>query len=167
VIASAAPPLLAEAAGLAGVGDPDLDRLARLGAWLQAVAPRLGDLTDAAATARRRRRLMLADPPGGPLLALLWLGPGVTTGIHGHGSWGVVLVLEGRDRYQCWQPAGGGAARLADVRELRGGDVAWFAGPPGDVHCQQALGEGVLELLLFGRDPRAMPRTTYRPEVMP
>lgn len=150
--------LLAEAAERIGPDEPDPDRLADLAGWLRAAAPRLGE--PAAAT---RPRTVLATSAGGPLLALARFPAHRPTDVHGHHSWGVGLVLSGRERYERWEPDADGSARLAEVRELGPGDTLAFAGPPDDVHRQEALDADAVELLLLGRDPRLLPRAGYAP----
>ena len=104
--------------------------------------------------------------PGGPVLGLRWFPQGVPTPAHGHAGWGVVYVAEGADRYELWEPAGHGQAHLAEVRELRAGDAAWFECPPQDLHRQTGTGDqGAWELVIIGTDPHEASRVTYQPTI--
>jgi predicted metal-dependent enzyme (double-stranded beta helix superfamily) len=84
--------------------------------------------------------------------------PGHGTPVHDHQTWGVLYVLEGRDRYVHWSvsPQVDDHAR-AEVREatgtilVPGACVYWFP-PPHDLHSQQALEGTVWELLVAGRN---------------
>lgn len=95
-------------------------------------------------------------------------GPEAMTPIHNHGSWGVIGVYKGRDRYQIWQRLddgeGDGAAevRLVEERVLGPGDVAILPPPPQDIHAQQGLdGEAAYEYVLFGRNAMTLPRLYF------
>jgi 3-mercaptopropionate dioxygenase len=97
-------------------------------------------------------------------------GPEAMTPIHNHGSWGVVGVYRGRDRYQVWRrlDAGNqpGAARveLVEERTMGPGDVAVLPPPPQDVHAQQgADGEAAYEFVLFGKNAMVLPRLYFDP----
>jgi predicted metal-dependent enzyme (double-stranded beta helix superfamily) len=99
-------------------------------------------------------------------------GPEALTPIHNHGSWGVVGVYKGRDRYQLWRRLDDGhgpgeaAVELVEERVLAAGDVVILPPPPQDIHAQQGLdGEAALEYVLFGRGDIAMtqPRLYFDP----
>jgi len=98
-------------------------------------------------------------------------GPEAMTPIHNHGSWGVVGVYRGQDRYQVWRRLDGdlrpGQARveLIEERVLGPGDVAVLPPPPQDVHAQQGhAGEAAYEFVLFGKNAMALPRLYFDPE---
>ncbi len=91
------------------------------------------------------------------------------TPIHNHGSWGVALVLEGRDHHVHWRRldrgAAAGRARLevdSDTVVPAGEFVTW-PGPPGDIHSQQGVERPVYELVLFGRNVMVHPRLYFDP----
>jgi predicted metal-dependent enzyme (double-stranded beta helix superfamily) len=92
------------------------------------------------------------------------------TPVHNHNSWGVVCVVQGRDRYLRWERLDNGAVperaelRLADERELAAGDVVFFHGPPHDIHSQQGIDDAAWELVFFGKNPNSQPRAYFDPE---
>ncbi|HET9014048.1 MAG TPA: hypothetical protein VFN57_00515 [Thermomicrobiaceae bacterium] len=116
---------------------------------------------------------------GGPLhldetgltLVRARFGPEAMTPVHNHGSWGVVGVYAGRDRYQVWRRVddgtGAGAARveLVEERILEPGDAIALPPPPQDIHAQQGLdGEAAYEFVLFGSyDAMTKPRLYFDP----
>lgn len=94
-------------------------------------------------------------------------GPERLTPIHNHGTWGVVGLYRGRDRYQRWRRlddgTGDGAARLAlvDERVLEPGDVAIIPPPPQDIHAQGGEGGWCYEFVLFGANAMHIPRLYF------
>jgi predicted metal-dependent enzyme (double-stranded beta helix superfamily) len=96
--------------------------------------------------------------------------PDALTPIHNHGSWGIVGVYRGRDRYQVWRRLDNGdepgAARVEMVEErvLEPGDVAILPPPPQDIHAQQGLdGAPAYEFVLFGANTMLLPRLYFDP----
>jgi predicted metal-dependent enzyme (double-stranded beta helix superfamily) len=96
--------------------------------------------------------------------------PDTLTPIHNHGSWGIIGVYRGRDRYQIWRRlddgTGPGPARveLVEERVLEAGDVAVLPAPPQDIHAQQGLdGVPVYEFVLFGANTMILPRLYFDP----
>jgi predicted metal-dependent enzyme (double-stranded beta helix superfamily) len=79
------------------------------------------------------------------------------TPVHDHGSWGVVCVVRGRDRYRHYRDDGGNIALLYE-KVLEPGTFTTWPDPPGDIHSQQGIGEPAWELALFGRDVTRIPR---------
>jgi predicted metal-dependent enzyme (double-stranded beta helix superfamily) len=110
---------------------------------------------------------ILARDPHGPVLMLARFDQASPTPVHNHNSWGVLCVARGRDRYIRWELVDDGAdpararVRQAQTRELSEGDIAWFGGPPHDIHSQQGVGGPAWELVFFGRDPNTQPRTYF------
>jgi predicted metal-dependent enzyme (double-stranded beta helix superfamily) len=149
-------------AGFAAVGgllrrlakEPDLishDRLAQLHGS--------GATATILARGRRGEALMLARFPAE-----------APTPIHNHNSWGVLCVISGRDRHIGWgrlddesTPGQAQVTRLQE-RELGPGDVLWFGPPPQDIHSQQGIDGDAWELVFFGRDPDAQPRSYFDAE---
>lgn len=92
------------------------------------------------------------------------------TPVHNHNSWGIVCVIQGRDRYETWRRLDDGSdpghARLELVGEriLETGDTLWFGPPPHDIHAQQGVGEAAWELVFFGFNPTLAPRAYFDPE---
>ncbi|MDP8962329.1 MAG: hypothetical protein M3N32_12035 [Actinomycetota bacterium] len=139
--------LLDKALTLLGDGQPDAERLRGLAEWFSTGAREVDGIDEAAREARRSpQSVLLAGGAGSPALGLRWFPPGVPTAVHGHGSWGVATVIEGRDRYERWEHH-----RVAEVTELGRGDAVWWREPPHDVHRQEGLGCGATELVLAGR----------------
>ena len=98
-------------------------------------------------------------------------GPETMTPIHNHGSWGIVGVYRGEDRYQIWRRLDDGAtpgrAKIEFVEEmiLGPGDVVIMPNPPQDVHAQQGYGgQAAFELVLFGKNTMALPRLYFDAE---
>jgi predicted metal-dependent enzyme (double-stranded beta helix superfamily) len=98
-------------------------------------------------------------------------GPEQPTPIHSHGTWGVVGVYKGRDRYEVWRRlddgTGEGYAEVEMVEEriLEPGDVAIIPSPPQDIHAQQGYdGEETYEFVLFGANAMILPRLYFDPE---
>jgi hypothetical protein len=112
---------------------------------------------------------ILAEGPDGSVLMLARFPADAPTPVHNHNSWGVVCVLEGRDRYLAWRRVDDGAdpgrAEIEPVgeRELGPLDVVWFPPPPQDIHSQQGIGGDVWELVYFGADPNRAPRAYFDP----
>ncbi|MGE3287518.1 MAG: nuclear transport factor 2 family protein [Pseudonocardia sp.] len=148
--------LLARALDRFGTAPDDVGAVAR---WLRAAAADV-DLPDTAPG----DRVVLAGNADGPGLYLAHFVGELATDVHGHGTWGGGLLLDGTDRYERWRPVGPGTARLAEVRALGPGDVLAFGPPPHDVHRQRADSGGARELLLLGSDPRSRDRVTFEPD---
>jgi predicted metal-dependent enzyme (double-stranded beta helix superfamily) len=96
--------------------------------------------------------------------------PDALTPVHNHGSWGIIGVYRGRDRYQIWRRLddrqGPGPARveLIEERVLEPGDVAILPPPPQDIHAQQGLdGTPAYEFVLFGKNTMILPRLYFDP----
>jgi hypothetical protein len=129
---------------------------------LRATASSL-DLRDAAArSAADGRGVVLARHPSGAALAAKWFPPGVPTPIHENNGWGLALVVSGSDRYERWALRDDGTVALVEERRLSAGDCAWWGRPPHDIHRQEGLGAGALELIVVGAEPTA-PLAEYRP----
>ena len=112
---------------------------------------------------------ILAEGRDGSVLMLARFPPDAPTPVHNHNSWGVVCVIEGRDRYVAWRRLDDGSdprhaeIEVVEERELDPGDVVWFDPPPQDVHSQQGIGGDVWELVCFGRNPNREPRAYFDP----
>ena len=121
------------------------------------------DLSEARqVTTETGRSVVLAHRPQGPALVLRWFAPGQPTTIHDHGTWGALVVLEGEERYDRYERSGADAAELQATHYLRAGDTLWWPAPPGDVHLQEGVSLGALDLILLGGDPDSAPTTQYR-----
>ncbi len=105
----------------------------------------------------------------GLTLALSRFPPEAATPVHNHGTWGVALVIEGRDHHIHWRRMDDGLtpgrARLEiDADEIvPGGEFVSWLGPPGDIHSQQGVSGPVYELVLFGRNVMVHPRLYFDP----
>jgi hypothetical protein len=99
------------------------------------------------------RGVVIVGDGDGAVLAARWFPPNVPTPIHDHGTWGVAVVATGYQLYERWEPTAAGHARLTEEVELAEGDIATWAAPPHDVHRQQGIHGGSLELLVLGSPP--------------
>lgn len=97
-------------------------------------------------------------------------GSEAMTPIHNHGSWGVIGVYRGRDRYQVWRrlddggKPGRGRVELVEERILEPGEVMIMPPPPQDVHAQQGIGGPAYEFVLFGKNAGRLPRLYFDDE---
>jgi 3-mercaptopropionate dioxygenase len=107
---------------------------------------------------------ILQSDPDGLTLMLSRFAPDAPTPVHDHKSWGVACVVRGRDRYTHWELTPEGSARVLYERELRPGSFVTWLDPPHDIHSQQGIDEDAMEVVLFGRDVTATPRTYYDAE---
>jgi predicted metal-dependent enzyme (double-stranded beta helix superfamily) len=96
--------------------------------------------------------------------------PDALTPIHNHGSWGIIGVYRGRDRYQIWRRLDDGHSpgfarvELIEERVLEPGDVVILPPPPQDIHAQQGLdGAPAYEFVLFGANTMILPRLYFDP----
>ena len=158
VAVTGAQELLAEVIGAAGSGA----QLPEAAAVLRDGAARL-DLDEAAVrSAADGRGVVLARHPCGAALAVKWFAPGAATSIHENNGWGIALLMSGSDRYESWALLDDGTVALVDTRDLSAGDVVWWGPPPADIHRQEGMGDGALELIVIGAEP-TRPLTEYRP----
>jgi predicted metal-dependent enzyme (double-stranded beta helix superfamily) len=118
-----------------------------------------------------RQSTPLYQDDDGLTLVRARFGPEAMTPIHSHGSWGVIGVYRGRDRYQTWRRldsgtgAGEAQVELVDERVLEPGDVVILPAPPQDIHAQQGVdGEAAYEFVLFGANTMILPRLYFDPE---
>ena len=113
--------------------------------------------------------VLQSEGPEGLTLAFSRFPPEAATPVHDHGSWGVALVLEGRDHHIHWRRlddgADAGRARLEVDSDsvIPEGEFVYWLGPPGDIHSQQGVGQPVYELVLFGRNVMVHPRLYFDP----
>lgn len=115
-----------------------------------------------------RQSKPLYNDESGLTLVRARFGPEALTPIHSHGSWGVVGVYRGRDRYQSWRRldtgTGAGSAQVEMIEEriMEPGDVAILPPPPQDIHAQQGYnGETAYEFVLFGKNTMLLPRLYF------
>ncbi len=119
--------------------------------------------------AARHKRVPLYTDETGLTLVRARFGPEALTPIHDHGTWGIVGVYCGRDRYQRWQRLDAGTdegeARLTmiDERVLEPGDVAIIPPVPQDIHAQGGEGEATDEFVLFGKNAMNIRRLYFDP----
>jgi hypothetical protein len=105
--------------------------------------------------------VILARHPSGAALAAKWFAPGTRTSIHGNNGWGIAFVVSGRDRYEQWARREDGTVTLIETRHLSAGECVWWGEPPHDIHRQEGLDDGALELIVVGAEPTG-PLTEYR-----
>ncbi len=159
-----------------GGADPGSAGRAAIGALLQRLARNEDILARTGqGTARQGTHGMdirggeIHKEPDGTLALMLARFPHESeTPIHNHHSWGVVVVVSGRDRYLAWRRTDDGsreghaALELVYERLLGPGEMVNFADTPGDIHSQQgADGAPVWELVFFGHDPNVKPRLYF------
>lgn len=118
-----------------------------------------------------RQSTPLYQDESGLTLVRARFGPEEMTPIHSHGSWGVIGVYKGRDRYQVWRRLDDGTGHgdaeveIVDERILEPGDVVILPPPPQDIHAQQGHdGEAAYEFVLFGANTMVLPRLYFDPE---
>jgi nitrilase len=164
------------AAAVARTG-PGNEAFAAVGDLLRGLAAK-ADLVAPEATRAGLRTLhgsgaastILGEGADGSVLMLARFPSDAPTPVHNHNSWGVVCVLEGRDRYLSWRRLDDGSdpgharVELAEERELGPLDVVWFDPPPQDIHSQQGIGGDVWELVYFGANPNLAPRAYFEPD---
>lgn len=117
-----------------------------------------------------RQSAPLYSDESGLTLVRARFGPEEMTPIHSHGSWGVIGVYKGRDRYQVWKRNDGGTGdgradvEMTDERILEPGDVVVLPPPPQDIHAQQGHdGDAAYEFVLFGANTMVLPRLYFDP----
>jgi predicted metal-dependent enzyme (double-stranded beta helix superfamily) len=155
-----------------GSSEPGLQRIAtRMEAFVRdpEVLASHEDFTGNIHTGRQSAPLYTDED--GLTLVRARFGPEAMTPIHSHGSWGVIGVYKGRDRYQVWKRndpgSGDGHAEveMMDERVLNPGDVVILPAPPQDIHAQQGHdGEAAYEFVLFGANTMVLPRLYFDPE---
>lgn len=156
-----------------GSSDGGLGRIAERMRLLVRDEAVVGDDPDAGGNIHTGRQSgPLYSDDDGLVLVRARFGPEEMTPIHNHGSWGVIGVYKGRDRYQVWRcldecfRPGAANIELVDERVLEQGDVVVLPHPPNDIHAQQGLdGEPAYELVLFGSSvAMTQPRLYFDPE---
>jgi predicted metal-dependent enzyme (double-stranded beta helix superfamily) len=159
-----------------GPSERGLERIAeRMKAFVREAGPQsneniTGNIHDRGLPGRNQAGPLYQDATGLTLVRARF-GPETMTPIHSHGSWGVVGVYEGRDRYQVWRRvdpgtgAGEADVELVEERILEPGDAIVLPPPPQDIHAQQGMdGEAAYEYVLFGANTMILPRLYFDPE---
>jgi predicted metal-dependent enzyme (double-stranded beta helix superfamily) len=105
------------------------------------------------------------DPAGRfSVSAMVW-GAGQGTPIHDHTVWGMVGVLEGKERCEEFSPLlePGGPLVRGQVHELSPGDIDVVSPTIGDIHrVSNALDDGVsVSIHVYGGDIGAIERSRY------
>ena len=108
---------------------------------------------------------LYVDPAGRfSVSAMVW-GPGQGTPIHDHTVWGMVGVLEGKERCEEFSPLlePGGPLVRGHVHELAPGDIDLVSPTIGDIHrVSNALDDGVsVSIHVYGGDIGAIERSRY------
>jgi predicted metal-dependent enzyme (double-stranded beta helix superfamily) len=149
------------------------ETLASIAEMLRKLSEQPGILSDdrlAALHGSAASASILAEAVEGPVLMLARFPHEAPTPVHNHNSWGVICVIQGRDRHVLWERRDDGSEptraklEVAETRELGAGDVLVFGPPPGDIHSQQGIGGPAWELVFFGRNPDARPRAYFQPD---
>ena len=82
------------------------------------------------------------------------------TPVHDHLTWGVIHVLEGRNRYIAWERLDDASdperarLRVKHDKFLLAGDSIHWHGPPRDIHSHEAIGAEVWLLAMTGENLR-------------
>lgn len=111
--------------------------------------------------------ITLYDEIGYPLTVQnVTANPGIVTPIHNHGTWGVVALLEGRERHTFWRRSGHPEFpdKLEQVgqKDLEVGEIISFM--PNAIHQVETLGpEPALTFQLYG-DTQPQSRYQFDPE---
>lgn len=140
-----------------------LARLAQLPGLIDQAA-----MEDLHGSAQMGVQMLASEGVDGICLYLVRFAPNVETPVHDHLTWGVIHVLEGRDRYVGWVRSDEGAVsdhanlRIAEEQVLLAGQGAYWLAPPHDIHSQEAVGGAVWELVMTGRDVTDASVTDHR-----
>ena len=108
--------------------------------------------------------VLATEGDDGLTLILARFAPNEPTPIHDHGTWAVLYVIEGRDRYIEWERLDDGndsehaELKVKLERALKPGDSVHWYGPPGDIHSQIAQDGPAWELILAGTNMMTKPR---------
>lgn len=79
-----------------------------------------------------------------------------STPVHDHLTWGVIHILEGRNRYIAWERLDDASdpeqarLRVKHDKILLAGDSTHWYGPPRDIHSQEAIGAPAWILAMTG-----------------
>ncbi|MDX1479676.1 MAG: hypothetical protein R3301_18315 [Saprospiraceae bacterium] len=101
---------------------------------------------------------LASDGENGITLFIVRFAAESTTPVHDHLTWGVIHVLEGRDRYIQWERTDDGSSeghaelRVKKEQILMPGESVYWLAPPEDIHSQETMDEEVWELVIAGRD---------------
>jgi predicted metal-dependent enzyme (double-stranded beta helix superfamily) len=130
-----------------------LDRLARVPGLRERAS--MGELHRSSSM---QAGILASEGEEGITLIVVRFAAGSTTPVHDHLTWGVVHVLEGRDKYVEWRRVDDGTdsarADLHSEREivLGPGQSTYWLGPPADIHSQEALDGDVWEIVMAGKN---------------
>ena len=75
-----------------------------------------------------------------------------TTRVHDHLSWGVIHVLEGRDKYVQWTESNENGAQIKSEIILKSGQSTYWLPPPNDIHSQESMNAEVWEIIVAGKN---------------
>ena len=126
-------------------------------------AVELRQLHDTGSTAT----ILHEGPDGRGALMLLRLPAEAPTPVHNHNTWGIAVVIAGRNRYWRWERHDDGAdptrgdLRLAEVFDHGPGEAVAWDEPPHDWHAQQGIDQAAYEFVFFGVNPNRQPRAYY------
>lgn len=73
------------------------------------------------------------------------------TRIHDYTLWGVIHVLDGRDKYIQWTKVDDHRARWKSEVTLEVGQSIYWLPPPYDLHSQESLAANVWEIIISGK----------------
>ncbi|MGB5107798.1 MAG: hypothetical protein WBP29_12510 [Candidatus Zixiibacteriota bacterium] len=103
------------------------------------------------------RALLASENDSGICLYVSWFAKDAETPVHDHLTWGVIRVLEGKDKYRHWKRdtdtrSGEIVVNKTNERIIKAGESVYWLGPPNDIHSQQSFDVEVWELVMTGRD---------------
>lgn len=102
----------------------------------------------------------LTEPGTTPVLRANALNGGSASGIHDHGTWAVIVAVQGRECNHIYRPAAGGT--LEPAREAWVEPGAPLVLQPHEFHRIHTAAPA-LQLHLYGRDPELLARRVWDP----
>lgn len=113
--------------------------------------------------ARYRQYLLHCDPDGRfSIVSFVW-GPGQSTPIHDHRTWGLVGVLRGAELVEDWERTPAGMKQIGGVRRLEAGQVEIIDPAIGEIHrVANAFADRVsISIHVYGGNIGRIERSTY------
>ena len=126
------------------------------------------DLTEIHVTPSTASAALASEGDDGITLFVGRSAANTSTPVHDHLTWGVIHVLEGRERYIQWERMDDGTApgtaelRVRYEKTLEPGQSAYWLAPPNDIHSQESLDSMVWRLTLTGKNLMAEGVTDHR-----
>jgi predicted metal-dependent enzyme (double-stranded beta helix superfamily) len=115
---------------------------------------------------RYRQYLLHRDPAGRfSVVSFVW-GPGQSTPVHDHGTWGLIGMLVGAETATSYRCGPDGLVAVGPATVLAPGEVDAVSPTIGDIHAvANALGDRPsVSIHVYGGDIGAIRRHTYQPD---